>query len=405
MPSFADSIFSNPITGAALALPWLMLPLLVVVRGRRSPALTDVDGDVAEMASIPRVSVILPARNEAAHVAECVRSIRASAWPELEIIVVDDHSTDGTGDLARAAALGDARVRVFDAPPLPDGWFGKQWACHVGVRHASGSLLLFTDADTRHAADLVPRLVQLRAARGAELMSVAGRQEMRTIWEQAVQPVMFAAIVSRFALGRAMERARTARDVIANGQCFMLSKSVYQAIGGHETVRDFVAEDLMIAQTVWQYGHRVSMARGYDQLSTHMYDGLGPLVRGWGKNVYAGGRHLMRGGKIGRALFPVLLPLSPLLLVLPLAALLMAVVSWSGDASTVPLRDTPLFVYGMLASVGVLAGMAAINVSNRDPWYRAGLVPLGAGLSFVIFVLAVARGRNVRWKDRGYTSR
>ena len=282
----------------AVACVWLVPALVIAVRRRGTPSLDDVSDVAPEDA--PLVSVILPARNERAHIVACVEAMRRTTWPRVEIVVVDDHSTDGTGQLARATANGDARVRVIDAPDLPHGWFGKQWACEVGAAAASGSLLLFTDADTRHSPDLLTRLVSVRAERKAELMSIAGRQDMITVWEQAVQPLVFTMILLRYGSTYHIEHAVRASDVIANGQCFMLSRTAYDAVGRHAAVREYVAEDMMMAQAVWTNGGRISLVVGIEQLRTRMYTGLGSLMRGWGKNMYAGGRYAVRGGAVGR---------------------------------------------------------------------------------------------------------
>jgi chlorobactene glucosyltransferase len=384
------------------------MPPLLSLRLGWTPSLDDVTSSLDLVSSTPRVSVILPARNEAAHIAECLRAIRASTWPDLEILVIDDGSTDGTGDIARQAAEGDRRVRIIQAPPLPEGWFGKQWACHVGTRESTGSLLLFTDADTRHSPDLLLRLVLMRASRGADLMSVAGRQETGTLWERAVQPLMFALIFARYGGASALERARRASDVVANGQCFMLSRDIYDTVGGHEAVRDFVAEDVMMAQAVWQHGGRVSLAIGRDQLSTRMYDSLSSLVQGWGKNVYAGGRHSMRGGRVGRLVFPVLLLLAPLYVIAPplvlLALLLVRALAAMSGTAVVPWWDAWM-VWSALATASGLITVGTINRFNGDPWHRALLAPLGGAVMLAIFAMAIARGSRVSWKDRGYQAR
>lgn len=388
------------------ALPWLLAAPFLAFRMRGSPSLADLDNAdlAASTGGAPvQVSVILPARNEAEHIAECVRSIRASDWPRLQIIVVDDSSTDGTGALARSAANSDARVQVIDAPPLADGWFGKQWACRAGAEVATGDLLLFTDADTRHAPDLVRRMVCMHAKRRADLLSVAGRQDMESFWERAVQPLMFTLILVRYGGTRDLERARRAQDVVANGQCFMMSRARYDALGGHARVRDYVAEDLMMAQAVWEDGGRVSLAFGRDQLRTRMYDGLGPLIRGWAKNVYAGGRHAMRGGAIGRALYPVALLSAPLTALVPFTVLLVSLIALLAGAPG-PFV-TVLALWGALASAGLLVAAAAVNRYNGDPWYRAPYAIPGALMLFVICCIAIVRGDSVSWKSRRYVAK
>jgi len=405
----------SPIVLALVAaVPWWIAPALVSLRLRTTPSLDDIDATPPKVQDAERVSVILPARNEASHIGACVRSVLSSTWPNLELIVVDDHSSDGTSNLARDAAGGDVRMTLVSAPDLAAGWFGKQWACQSGAAHATGSLLLFIDADTRHSPDLVGRLVRARAERGAELMSVAGRQEMLTLWERAVQPCVFVLILLRYGGADSMERASNASDVVANGQCFMLSRAVYDAIGGHNAVRDFVAEDVMMAQTVWKSGKRVSLVRGLNQLSTRMYNGLGELVKGWGKNVYAGGRFAMRGGAVGRAIYPLLLLSFPLGMVCPFALLLTLAIANVALGSTplsvdAPVGDalfgTTLLWWSAATSLGVLATFGVANKLNRDPVWRALLAPLGGAVLLYICIVAIARGRNVSWKGRGYQAR
>jgi chlorobactene glucosyltransferase len=389
--------------------PWWIAPALLAARLRTSSSLDDFAATAPPAADAPRVSVILPARNEAVHIVECLRSLRASTWPNLEVIIVDDHSTDGTGELARREADGDERVHVIPAPTLPAGWFGKQWACQVGAAQSTGSLLLFTDADTRHAPDLISRLVAARSARGAELMSVAGRQDMVTVWERAVQPSVYALILLRYGGTVDLERASRASDVVANGQCFLVSRVGYDAIGRHQAVRAYVAEDVMMAQAVWASGRRVSLVLGIQQLRTRMYDGLSSLMRGWGKNVYAGGRFGMRGGAVGRGLYPILLVAFPALLLCPFIALcfgVLAAITGAERASTEGANAAvnAWLLWSLLASIGVLGTFGLANRVNRDPAHRALLAPLGAAVLLAICLNAIRRGRHVEWKGRDYQS-
>jgi len=398
----------SPLSAASAALaaaPWVTAPLVLTARLRSTPRLDDIDAAATIAAPTPRVSIVLPARNEAVHIAACIRSIRASTWPDLELVVMDDHSTDGTGALAREAAAGDPRVKIVNAPDLPAGWFGKQWACQSGAAHATGSLLLFTDADTRHAPDLVGRMVRMRERRGAELLSVAGHQEMGTVWERAVQPSVFTLILTRYGGAAAIERATNPRDVVANGQCFMMSRRVYDAIGGHEAVRGYVAEDVMMAQAIQARGDRVSLALGIGQLSTRMYDGLGSLMKGWGKNMYAGGRHAMWWGAIGQRLYPLFLLSFPLAVLMPFVALTWCIVALLTGGAVIGAVSAALLLWSALTSAAILTSFALANWLNGDPIRRAILAPLGGAIVLAICVSAIARGNNVRWKDRGYVSK
>src|SRR5512133_3808074 len=141
----------------AAAWPWIVFPLVALWRVRGSRSLADVSP--TPPAAAPLVSVIVPARDEARSIERCLRSLLATRYARAEFVVVDDHSSDGTGDLARRAGEGDPRLRVVVPPPLPDGWMGKQWACATGAALARGAILCFADADTVQAPDLLPRAV------------------------------------------------------------------------------------------------------------------------------------------------------------------------------------------------------------------------------------------------------
>lgn len=375
------------------ALPWLAVPLVAAWRSRGQQSLDDyapVTGSDA-----PLVSIVIPARNEAHNIGRCVRTALATHYPNVEVIVVDDHSTDGTADRAREAGGAGAPLRVIVNDPLPDGWFGKQWACATGARHARGALLLFADADTAHAPDLLPRLVPARDAMQADLISVAGRQELGTFWERVVQPQVFSLLFLRYGGTEGVNRARRSADVIANGQCLMVTRSAYDAIGGHGAVRHTVADDLMLAQTMHAAGRRVRLVLGEMQLRIRMYTSLRELVAGWGKNVYAGGIDAMPFGALGRVLFPVVFLSAPVFGFAPPLALALGLVGIAG-ASLVPAAA--------LASATLLAWWLVVYHGMREPVRYAFLYPLGAAVMGYIFVTAMLRGRRVAWKGRAYVS-
>ena len=375
------------------SLPWVLTPAVVLFRARHSLSL----GDVPETppSDPPRVSVVIPARNESRNIERCARSVLAAAYPNFEVIVVDDHSTDGTGDIARRIARDDARLRVVDAPPLPDGWFGKQWACATGARESSGELLLFTDADTRHSADLLPRAVNALRTRGAELLSVAGNQEMHSFWERIIQPQMFALLSIRYGGSEHVSNAKRPVDAIANGQFILVRRDSYDAIGGHAAVRDRVAEDMAMAQTFVAGRRRIALYEANQQLSTHMYASLSELIAGWGKNIYAGGRMAALGGSLGRAAYPFILVAMPLIGLLPPVVLLASVLGIVGSAwllwATISIIVNVLFWAVLYRYMGESVGYAL-------------LYPLGLVMLLVIALGGVRRGQRVEWKQRTYLS-
>ena len=375
------------------SLPWVLPPFIALARSSRSRSLDDVSPDVGTAA--PLVSVVIPARNEARNIERCVRSVLSTRYPSIEVIVVNDHSTDDTATIARTIAASDPRLRVIEAPQLPPDWFGKQWACATGANAARGDLLVFTDADTQHAPDLLPRVVNAMHDRGAELLSVAGHQEMRTFWERVIQPQLFALIAIRYGGTEHMSNAKRPEDAIANGQFIAVSRDAYDAIGGHALVRDRVAEDLSMAQEFVRAGRRVVVLLARQQLSTHMYASLREIVGGWRKNIYAGGRHATPGGAFGRWLYPGILIGVPVIGLIPPIALALALLG---------VLSAAWLTWSSIVVAAALVFWLAIYSFMNAPVRYVVLYPLGLAMLLYIAIGAVARGRRVEWKEREYDS-
>ena len=323
-------------------------------------------------------------------------SILSTTYPNLELIVVDDSSTDGTGEIAREAAEGDPRARVITCPPLPEGWFGKQWACATGAKVARGSVLQFTDADTVHGPDLVTRSMNAMRRTRAQLFSVAGRQELGGFWEKVIQPQIFTILAMRYGGTESVTQATNVRDKIANGQCIFVTHDSYNAIGGHASVRTSVAEDMMLAQTFFAARKRVVLVLGVNQLSTRMYASLREIIGGWRKNVFAGGLDSVPFGKVGRTLFPLFLLMPPLMELLPLLALVLA-------ATGVATGGT-LLLWAAISVAATLGWWIVVYVTVRENPLYALAYPLGSLVLLYIFLTAVIRGRRVSWKGRTYIS-
>ncbi|HEU4628396.1 MAG TPA: glycosyltransferase [Gemmatimonadaceae bacterium] len=373
------------------ALPWLVAPLALAWRLRGSRSIDEFSP--APPADAPLLSVIVPARNEAHNVGRCVRTVLAGGYPRLELLVVDDHSTDDTAAVAMEAAAGDPRCRIVPNPPLPDGWFGKQWACATGAAAARGTLLLFTDADTAHGPELHVRAVNALRARHADLLTVAGRQELGSFWERLVQPQIFQLILARYGGTERVNRARRPSAKIANGQFLLFTRDAYDRLGGHATVRTTVAEDLALAQRGTALGLRVVLLAAERHLATRMYRSLGEIVRGWRKNLFAGGRDAAPFGRVGRALYPLALLSAPLVSLAPVIGLLLGLAGLAPPA---------VLLWGALATGVTLLAWAAIYAGLGHSPLNALGYPLGALVVLYVAVTAMARGRRVAWKGREY---
>jgi chlorobactene glucosyltransferase len=374
-----------------LAAPWIIGPIVTLVRVRFSRSLDDEPAEPP--LDPPLVSLVIPARNEARNIRRCVRSALGSRYPRLEVIVVDDHSTDETGAIAAELASNDARLRVITPPALPAGWFGKQWACTTAAAAARGELLGFMDADTWQAPDLVTRVVHAMRARGSDLLSVAGMQELGSFWERMIQPQVFAIMLQRFGGTELVNRSRNVSQKIANGQCIWVRRDTYGALGGHAAVKHEVAEDLALAQLWFRAGRTVTLVLGLSQLSTRMYTSLRELIEGWGKNIYAGGRKAMPLGAVGRAIFPLLLVTPGLFGVVPPIVLALGLLGVVGPAA---------LTWAAIATTANVVWWLLVYVWLRlSPMYAL-LHPLGAAMVLYIALGAIVRGRRVRWKEREY---
>jgi chlorobactene glucosyltransferase len=364
----------------------------MIWRARGSPSLDRESDEIPP--ERPLVSVIVPARNEAHNIERCVRSLLLSRWPALEVIVIDDRSEDATGSLARGLAADDARVRVIDGEPVPDGWFGKQWACAQGASAARGSTLIFTDADTAHAPTLIPCSSHAMRTRALDFLTVGGFQELASFWERVVMPQVFYMIATRYGGAGAVNRARRSRDKIANGQYMCFTRACYDAIGGHASVRGKAAEDLALAQLVHARGMRGELVMGEHELSTRMYTSLAEIVNGWTKNMVTAGADTLPAGVIPRLLLPVLLLVVPLMHLVPPMALIASVF--------VPIsRSTVMWAAACSAMLVVWWALIYVRAFRQSPLYALTL-PLGAVIVLVIIARATVRGRGVEWKGRTY---
>ena len=176
-----------------LALPWLAPYAGLFLLAWRRPVLTDVPPATGQL-----VSVIIPARNEAANIETVLTSLRATTHHPVEFVVVDDRSTDDTAAPVARIAAEDARVRLVAGAELPPGWYGKPWACLQGAREAHGDLLVFTDADTRHAPALLGHVAGALASGEADLVTVVTGQDCLSFWERTVMPQFWVPLGLRY---------------------------------------------------------------------------------------------------------------------------------------------------------------------------------------------------------------
>ncbi|HEX7918108.1 MAG TPA: glycosyltransferase, partial [Gemmatimonadales bacterium] len=277
---------------AVWVIPWYFLIRIAP----RKPALKDFQPKTGRP-----LSVIIPARNEAEMIERCVRSILASTYTPLEVLVVDDRSTDSTPEIVARIAASDPslalgtgpRLKLIPGEALPEGWYGKPWACVQGLRASKGEILCFTDADTTHEPELLARSVSGMEAMDAALFTVMPTQACLTWSERLILPQFFYVLAARFHPA-VVNKAKRPVDAIANGQYIMMTRAEYERVGTHEKVKHEVAEDLALGQEVMMAGGKVRMVDALEYMTTRMYTSWSHLREGFSKNLFMGSRRSLR---------------------------------------------------------------------------------------------------------------
>ncbi len=374
--------------------PWITLAVYLLIKVRLPRPLPDALPVVdATVRAAPLVSVIVPARNEARSIRSCVESICGSDYPDFEVIVVDDRSDDATLELARAIAPNRARrVVAVEGHPLPEGWMGKPWACAQGARVAEGDLLLFTDADTVHAPELLGRAVAGMVEDEGDALTLMGRQIMVTFWERLVQTHMMAAIVFRFPNPGKPRPPERWRDAIANGQFMLFDRAAYEEIGGHEAVKGEVVEDQRLAQILCKSGRRLTVREGETVLATRMYRSLDELIEGWSKNMSLAARQAVPTWAVP-VVMPAAIVVSVLIWIVPPVVLLVSLAGVGPEGWRI--------WSGWITGLSVIA-WSLVSWRLRAPFWTGAFYPLASGVANYIFLRSWIRGGHVEWKGREY---
>ncbi|MBM3156806.1 MAG: glycosyltransferase [Chloroflexi bacterium] len=243
------------------------------------------DGQIPEPA--PLVSVLIPARNEAANIGTCLDSLRKQDYTNLEILVLDDSSTDDTAAIVEHAAAEDRRVRLLKGQALPEGWAGKPFACHQLAREARGSWLLFTDADTVHAPSTLGYVLSAALGSRAALVSGFPYQRNTSIWQKMTMPIMFYFMLLCWMPFWWIQRSGRTLPSVAIGQFMFFAAAEYRAIGGHEAVKSRVVEDVWLGIEIARHHYRQLTLDLSSLVSCQMYRELGTMWDGISRWLYS----------------------------------------------------------------------------------------------------------------------
>jgi len=236
---------------------------------------------------MPLVSILIPARDEAAVIAQTLHCLLTQDYPRFEILLLDDHSHDDTVQLALDAAAGDPRLRLVHSRPLPKDWLGKNWACHQLSQLAAGDIWIFTDADVHWQPGALSAIAMHFQAVRPDLLTVWPQQITQSWTERLVVPLISFSVnayLPILAVHYIPWRSLTA----VNGQCLVFRPAAYRQIGGHSDVRSSVVDDMSLGWNIKGAGLRLRLVESDGMLQTRMYHNWAQVQRGFAKNILAG---------------------------------------------------------------------------------------------------------------------
>jgi chlorobactene glucosyltransferase len=347
----------------------------------------------------PLVSILVPARNEARNIEACVRSLLAQDYPRFQIIVLDDHSDDGTGEIVRRLGLSEesGSRTLLQGQTLPEGWGGKNWACHQLSQRGRGEFLFFTDADTIHAPGTVSAAVAYARAKRADLVTAWPRLLTGTLGEKLVIPMILLlgmVMYPHWLVIWLQERPRLAARLparllrtigAANGQFLFFRRAAYERLGGHHALRDHLVEDVAFGRAVTARmgeGMRLFNCDSLRFSTVRMYRSFAETWEGFTKNMRpAFEGHLAGFLMIGSVQFTCFL--------YPFLALF----------GTPALRGFAIAEIALIYLIRVI-----LAVRFRTTWLGCALHPLGHAICLAIGLNSwrCSAGGGVSWKGRRY---
>jgi len=361
-------------------------------RSPRLEALAQVTRDRVEW---PRVSIVVPARNEEAHLEGCLSFLTALDYAPLEILVVNDRSTDRTGEIADRFASRDPRILVIQGKETPAGWTGKNYAIHQGACRAGGDYLLIVDADTVLKRGTLKRAITYMEQEQVDLLTLYPRAVCASFWEKALMPWLGA--LSAFRMDRVNDPDR--KEAMAFGYFLLFRRASFDRLGGYESIRDRVGEDWVIARLVKQSGLRLRMLLGAKNVTKRFGPSFQEIWQGFTKNfiLIMEGRRAVAILAIPLMVYYLLFTTLPWVLLLACPVLLLAT---GGDLHWFLILLLAALQISMMGAVRSLL-RAFLHVEISAPH----LQPLGGMVIVAMGFTAITRtllGKGIRWKGREY---
>ncbi|MDQ5842599.1 MAG: glycosyltransferase [Thermoproteota archaeon] len=369
---------------------WLYFLIYMIKSFRQSPMLQSFDR--TSVSRFPKVSVILPARNEGHYIARCLDSLLGQDYPNFEIIAINDSSADETGEIMKSYAANDLRVVHIDASPKPEGWTGKNWACYQGFLRAQGELLMFTDADSKHLPTTMSLAVGHLLSENLEALTAVPRLICNDFWTKMTLPVLAIFLHTRFSPIRVNNPNNKAGYFF--GSFFIITRSTYETIGTHKGVKEELVEDGALGGKVKASKFRMKMVRGESYIDAIWARDLQTLWQGLRRLIIP----LYYQDKLNAHMMAIAVFF---ILFAPFVSLpYLSVASFVGNMSFQILFGLQM---SSIALIMVTTAMQCMLTLFESPIY-AFAAPLSGGLISLSFLSAIADAKKgaVSWRDRKY---
>ncbi len=262
----------------------LSISLVNIILNLRSLKVPRLDSKIPEPA--PLVSILIPARDEETNIATCLESLQKQEYPNFEVLVLNDESSDNTATIVSQIAARDNRIQLLHGKPLPEGWAGKPFACHQLAEKARGSWLLFVDADTIHAPHMLRSVIDQALELKPSLLSGFPHQLTTSVPQKIAVPIIYFIILSLFPLWW-FQRSKEPKPSLAIGQFLLFPREEYWRIGGHEVVKSRILEDIWLGIEVNRHGGRHLAIDLSSVVSCNMYRTLGLMWQGLTRCIYS----------------------------------------------------------------------------------------------------------------------
>lgn len=235
--------------------------------------------------NLPLISVLVPARNEERNIRRCLSSLLKQDYPNLEIIVLDDNSCDKTPEIVREFCEKYSNLKLIKGKELPKNWTGKNWACYQLAQEAKGEWFVFTDADTRHSPNSISSAYAIAIKNNSPFLSYLPGLINKRLSEALLLPIIHFAFLVLYPL-RLIANSKDPRFSVAIGPFILIKKDFYHKIGGHESIKKEVVDDLAIAKRAKTFGGKTILADGSDVMHVRFYQGFREIWKGFSKNAF-----------------------------------------------------------------------------------------------------------------------